>query len=165
MAQQVVECCAWDRLPPRFLIHDRHSRYGAAFDRRLRHLGIEQVRTPFKAPRANAISERWVKSVRTECLDICWSSTRLICVEPYQRMSCILIIGVRIDHWVSARPASPLCVSFDLEGPTARSPRSLSSVDCITSIGVLHDGRHFCALQAEMRRIIPIMVRRYQEKR
>jgi putative transposase len=69
MAQQVVECWAWDRLPPRFLIHDRDSRYGAAFDRRLRHLGIEQVRTPFKAPRANAISERWVKSVRTECLD------------------------------------------------------------------------------------------------
>jgi putative transposase len=68
-AQQVVECCAWDRLPPRFLIHDRDNRYGATFDRRLRHLGIEQVRTPFRAPRANAISERRVKSVRTECLD------------------------------------------------------------------------------------------------
>src|ERR1700741_2115238 len=68
-AQQVVECCAWDRLPPRFLIHDRDNRYGATFDRRLRHLGIEQVRTPFRAPRANAISERRVKSVRAECLD------------------------------------------------------------------------------------------------
>ena len=68
-AQQVVECCAWDRWPPRFLIHDRDSRYGATFERRLRHLGIKQVRTPFKAPRANAISERWVKSVRTEYLD------------------------------------------------------------------------------------------------
>jgi Integrase core domain len=69
VAQQVVECCAWDRLLPRFLIHDRDNRYGATFDRRLRHLGIEQVRTPFRAPRANAISERRVKSVRTECLD------------------------------------------------------------------------------------------------
>jgi transposase InsO family protein len=39
------------------------------FERRLRHLGIEQVRTLFRAPRANAISERWVKSVRTEYFD------------------------------------------------------------------------------------------------
>jgi putative transposase len=69
VAQRIVECCAWDRWPPRFLIHDRDSRYGAIFDRRLRHLGIEQVRTPFGAPQANAISERWVKSARTECLD------------------------------------------------------------------------------------------------
>jgi putative transposase len=69
LAQQIVECCAWDRLPPRSLIHDRDSRYGATFDRRLRGLGTKQVRTPFRAPRANAISERWVKSVRTECLD------------------------------------------------------------------------------------------------
>ena len=53
-AQQIVECCAWDRAPPRFLIHDRDSRYGANFDRRVRGLGIRQVRTPFRSPRANA---------------------------------------------------------------------------------------------------------------
>jgi len=54
IAQQIVECCAWDRAPPRFLIHDRDSRYGASFDRRVRGLGIRQVRTPFRSPRANA---------------------------------------------------------------------------------------------------------------
>ena len=63
-------------------------------------------------------SSRCEPSVST----ICWSSTRLICVEPYQRMSCISIIGVRIDHLVNARPASPLCVSFGLEGPTPCAP-------------------------------------------
>jgi transposase InsO family protein len=68
-AQQIVECCAWDRWPPRFLIHDRDGRYGVRFDCRMRHLGIKQVRTPFRAPRANSIAERWVKSARTECLD------------------------------------------------------------------------------------------------
>ena len=68
-AQQIVECCAWDRAPPRFLIHDRDSRYGANFDRRVRSLGIRQVRTPFRSPRANAIAERWVRSARSECLD------------------------------------------------------------------------------------------------
>jgi transposase InsO family protein len=68
-AQQIVECCAWDRAPPRFLIHDRDSRYGANFDRRVRGLGIRQVRTPFRSPQANAVAERWVRSVRSECLD------------------------------------------------------------------------------------------------
>jgi putative transposase len=69
VAQQIVECCGWDREPPRFLIHDRDSRYGALFDRRLQSLGISQIRTPFRAPQANSIAERWVRSVRQECLD------------------------------------------------------------------------------------------------
>jgi putative transposase len=68
-AQQIVECCAWDRAPPRFLIHDRDSRYGANFDLRVRGLGIRQVRTPFRSPQANAVAERWVRSARSECLD------------------------------------------------------------------------------------------------
>jgi len=65
----IVECCAWDRARPRFLIHDRDSRYGANFDRRVRGLGIRQVRTPFRSRQANAVAERWVTSVRSECLD------------------------------------------------------------------------------------------------
>jgi transposase InsO family protein len=70
VTQQIVECCGWDREPPRFLIHDRDSRYGGIFDRRLCRLGIRQIRTPFRSPRANAIAERWVRSVRSECLDL-----------------------------------------------------------------------------------------------
>jgi hypothetical protein len=31
VAHQIVECCGWDRGPPRFLIHDRDSRYGKVF--------------------------------------------------------------------------------------------------------------------------------------
>jgi transposase InsO family protein len=69
VAQQIVECCGWDREPPRFLIRDRDSRYGSLFDRRIRSLGISQIRTPFRAPQANAIAERWVRSIRQECLD------------------------------------------------------------------------------------------------
>ena len=69
VAQQIVECCGWERSPPRVLIHDRDSRYGALFDRRLKNLGITQVRTPFRVPQANSIAERWVRSARQECLD------------------------------------------------------------------------------------------------
>ena len=37
--------------------------------RALRRLGIKQIRTPYRSPRANAVGERWVKSARSECLD------------------------------------------------------------------------------------------------
>jgi len=68
-SRQIIECCGWDREPPRFLIHDRDGCYGAAFDRRVRALGITQIRTPFRSPQANSIAERWVGSLRRECLD------------------------------------------------------------------------------------------------
>lgn len=69
LAQQLAEACDVDREPPRYLIHDRDGCFGAAFNRRVQSLGIVQIRTPVKAPRANAVAERWVRTVRTECLD------------------------------------------------------------------------------------------------
>jgi hypothetical protein len=45
LAQQILESCAWDRRPPGFMIHDRDTRYDPNFDRRLKRLGIKQVRT------------------------------------------------------------------------------------------------------------------------
>jgi transposase InsO family protein len=69
LAQQMVEACSCEREPPHYLIHDRDGCYGRAFDRRVRSLGIRQIRTPVRAPKANAIAERWVRTVRAECLD------------------------------------------------------------------------------------------------
>jgi len=47
----------------------------------------------------------------------------------------------------NAHPANQRCFSFDLERPTAKSPRSLFWADCITFIGVPRDGLDFCAFQ------------------
>jgi putative transposase len=53
----------------RYLIHDRDSKYSAAFDCILEGAGIEPLKLPPRSPNLNAYAERWIRSVKSECLD------------------------------------------------------------------------------------------------
>ena len=68
VAQQLREAPPWNRRP-RFLILDNDGKYGKQFSAVARSSGIKEIRTPFEAPRANAICERFIGSLRRECLD------------------------------------------------------------------------------------------------
>ena len=66
--RQVIAATPWGRTP-RFLIRDRDAVYGRDFAPRARRLGIATVFTPIRAPRANAVAERLVGTLRRACLD------------------------------------------------------------------------------------------------
>jgi putative transposase len=79
----------------RFLIRDRDGKYSAAFDEVLRSERIRTVKTPVRAPRANAIAERFVRTVRSECLD--W-------LLILNRRHLERVLRAYIDHYNTQRP-------------------------------------------------------------
>ena len=66
--RQLLEATPWGR-QPRYLLRDRDAAYGGDFVPRARRLGIETLVSPVRAPRANAIAERVIGTLRRECLD------------------------------------------------------------------------------------------------
>jgi putative transposase len=68
ITQQVRDATPFEE-KPKFLICDNDKRYGSLFERVVQASGIEVIHTPYEAPRANAICERFIGSLRRECLD------------------------------------------------------------------------------------------------
>ena len=68
VAQQLREATPFGHAP-RFLIRDRESKYGETFTRIPAGTSIDVLTTPYRAPKANAICERFLGGVRRECRD------------------------------------------------------------------------------------------------
>src|SRR5215210_5198430 len=96
------------KITARSLIHDRDSKFVPSFDAVFRSEGVEIVRTPYRAPTANAIAERWVGSVRRECLD-----HLLILSEMHLRH----VLTAYIAYYNEARPHQGL----DQQTPVPRA--------------------------------------------
>src|SRR2546421_8284474 len=68
VAQQLREATPYGQAP-RYLLCDNDRKFGSCFARVATTSAIEILHTPYHAPRANAICERFLRSVRQECLD------------------------------------------------------------------------------------------------
>ncbi len=95
--------------PVRFLARDRDSKFTRGFDEVFRSEGIRVIKTPVRAPRAKAQAERWVGSLRRECLD------RMLILGRRQLEQ---VVGAYISHHNQHRPHR----SLEQRPPLAKPP-------------------------------------------
>src|SRR6266511_477441 len=94
---------------PRSLIHDRDTKFTAPFDEVFRSRGMGIVLTPIRAPNGNAFCERWVGTVRAECLD--W--TLILGRRHLERT-----LQTYIRHYNEARPHRGLALRTPIGDPS-----------------------------------------------
>jgi putative transposase len=132
---QMARNLVWDlqdaKRTIRFLIRDRDTKFTAAFDEVLRSEGIKTIRTPVRAPRANAFAERWVETVRAECLDH-------LLIFSHRQVNHVL--GSYVEHYNTARPHR----GIGLETPRTTGPGDpagkIERRDVLG--GLIHEYRH-----------------------
>ncbi len=92
-----------DEQPFRFLVHDRDTKFSHGFDEVFRSEGIRVIHTPVQAPNANAYAERWVRTLRADCLD------RILILGAASSSTCSAFTAATTDEsQVAGRSAAPL---------------------------------------------------------
>jgi len=106
VAQQARQLC-WNldsrARPMHFLIHDNDTKFIAGFDIVFHSTGVEVIHTPLHAPNANAIGERFVRTVRQKCLD-----QLVILSERHLRR----VLTQYVDFYNTRRPHQGLTQKF-----------------------------------------------------
>ena len=105
--RQLIEATAWTRLPSH-LIHDRNAVYGRDFDIRTRAVGIIGVQTPRRAPNANSIAERIVRSIAPSAWPLIVINKRhLIAVLRNSSTTTTTIVPIGSRALTSPVPSQP----------------------------------------------------------
>jgi transposase InsO family protein len=124
---------------PKFLLHDNDGKFAATFDDIARGAGIRVIRTPILAPTANAFVERFVGSLRRECLD----HVLVLGEDHLQR-----VLTAYRSYYNTARPHQ----GIDQRRPAAFHSRPLcpqpvtgSMVEARSVLGGLHHDYHLAA--------------------
>jgi putative transposase len=125
-AQQVIEACPFDLLG-RFLIRDNDKIYGKVFLDRVSGLGLEQIRTAFRSPWQNGFAERWIGSLRRDCLDH---------VIPINECQLRRVIQSYVDYYHADRTH----LGLEKDAPEERpiEPREMGEVVALPRVGGLH---------------------------
>jgi putative transposase len=104
---------------PRFLIRDRDGKFAREFDEVFRSEGIRVIKAPVRAPKARAHAERWIGSVRRECLD------RLLTVG---RSHLQHVLSNYTRHYNEHRPHRALGQRPPLSEPPPRGEPAMADV-------------------------------------
>ena len=107
----------------RFLIRDRDAKFASAFDSVFAAAGVDTVKIPPRAPKANAYAERWVRTIRIECLD--WT---LI----WNRQHLVRVLSSYLEHYTPARPHRGIDLNVPVPAPVATVTTLPAAMRCRT---------------------------------
>jgi hypothetical protein len=117
----------------RFLLRDRDAKFTRSFDDVFRSEGAEVLRTPVQAPNANADAERWIGTIRAECLD--W----LLIVGRGHLQQVLRVYAahdntiVRTGRWSCGRRIRRLACTSPANASQGRCAGATDSAGCSTS--------------------------------
>jgi transposase InsO family protein len=116
--RQLVEATPWGR-KPRHLLRDRDAVYSRDFRAHANRIGIDAIATPVASPRANAVVERFLGTLRRECLD------HLIILDEQHLCSVLAEFAAYYNFerpHRTLRLETPLPVLRSVEGPVQSRP-------------------------------------------
>jgi putative transposase len=129
VAQHLREATPYGKAP-KYLICDNDSKFGPSFARVATTSGIELLKTPYHAPRANAICERFMRSVRQECVD------HLLILHEKQLQR---VLNTYVVYFNQARPHQGIQQQIpDSSGSSRATPQAGTRVVAVPILAGLH---------------------------